>query len=233
MDGIRVLLVEDDEHVGELQRDFLLQQGLAVLWLKDGLKIDEHLCEFRPHVIVLDLMLPGASGLDICRMIRSTYSGIILFLTSSDDDIDHVASLELGADDFVTKPIRPRVLLARIQMLVRRRQESQPVASSETLSYGMLKLKKISREAFVGDQAVRLSNSEFQLLWLLASHPDKVLERNFLFQQLRGIEFDGLDRSIDTKVVALRKKFFDVDDIPKKIITVRNRGYLFCSDAWE
>lgn len=228
------MLIEDDPVLGLLQKDYFEQQGLTVRWLKDGKHALAELMQFNPSVLILDLMLPGISGLDICREIRQHYSGLILFLTASDDDFDHVSCLELGADDFVSKPINPRVLLARVRMLLRRNTPEASVSSKgDILEFGKLKLKKRTHETYLGENPVKLTESEFALLWLLASHHDEVLDRQTLFTELRGIEFDGLDRSVDTKIVSLRKKLADTGEIQRRIITVRNKGYLFASDSWD
>ncbi len=232
MDNSRILIIEDDQRFGELQRDYLEQNGFNVVWLQDGREVEATIQSFQPNLIVLDLVLPGASGFDICRNIRPRYSGGILFLSASEDDIDHVACLEIGGDDFVNKPIRPRVLMARIQMLLRRNEACNIKQEPETLCLGKLSLKRKSREATLDSSHVRLTASEFNLLWTLAKHPDQVLERGYLFQELRGIEFNGVDRSVDTKIVSLRKKLSDTTGMPKRIITVRNKGYLLASDAW-
>ncbi len=231
----KVLLVEDDQRLGELQRDYLLQQGFDVLWRQHGRDIYSDLGQFAPDVVILDLGLPGVGGIDVCRDIRPKYFGKILILTSSSDDIDHVTCLELGADDYVSKPINPRVLLARIRTLLRRDELAEGVAEESTpnsLQFGGLALKNLSQEVMLSEERVKLSNSEFKLLWFLASRADEVVERSVLFRGLRGIEFDGMDRSVDTKIVALRKKLGDSSSAPRRIITIRNKGYLFSSDSW-
>ncbi len=235
LDGGKILLVEDDLRLGELQRDYLSQQGFEVTWHRHGRNVDADLDELAPDVIVLDLKLPGLSGLDICRGIRNRYTGKIIFLTSSDDDFDHVAGIELGADDYLVKPVNPRVLLAHIRMLLRRKEHDASVENAsdvEVLRHGALEIKEASQQVSLAGDPVKLSNAEFKLLWLLASHPDQVMMRADLFQTMRGIAFDGLDRSVDTKIVALRKKLHDSATAPTRILTIRNKGYLFASDAW-
>ncbi len=231
-----ILMVEDDQRLGELQRDYMTTNGFIVHWLTHGRDIVDEMNQFQPALIVLDLGLPGISGLDICREIRAQYPGKILILTSSEDDFDQVACLEMGADDFVGKPINPRVLLARIRMLLRREDAPQPHVenqkSDRRIEFGGLKLTNVVQEVLLGGERVKLSNAEFKLLWMLASQPDQVLTREALFKELRGIDFDGLDRSVDTKVVALRKKLGDDAHAPRRIITVRNKGYLFSSSSW-
>ncbi len=232
----KVLLVEDDQRLGELQRDYLSRQGFDVLWRQHGREISVDLDQFSPDIIVLDLGLPGIGGIDICREIRPTFPGWILVLTSSSDDFDHVTCLELGADDYVSKPVNLRVLLARIRTLIRHESALDSALGDETgrgsLCFGGLVLKNISQEVTLAGERVKLSSSEFKLLWFLASHADNVVERSALFKGLRGIEFDGMDRSIDMKIVALRKKLGDSSSAPRRIITIRNKGYMFSSDFW-
>ncbi|BBM67059.1 hypothetical protein VA249_37050 [Vibrio alfacsensis] len=152
-------------------------------------------------------------------------------LTASDDDFDHVAALEIGADDFVTKPIKPRVLLARIRMLLRR----QPIeAETENmLKVGELELNRLRKVCTLHEKPVLLTDGEFDLLWVLASHPEHPLSREWLTKTLRGIDYDGTDRTIDNRIVTLRKKLDDTSTPPQKIVTIRGKGYLFIPDAWE
>src|SRR5690606_27903394 len=155
--------------LGELQADYLKSQGYDVKWLKDGHSVYEEVKAFAPDVIVLDLNLPGKSGLDVCREIREAFQGIILFLTASEDDIDHVACLEIGGDVFVSKPLNPRVLVARIRTLMRNRVNR--VIHAAELTYGKLQLKRNTRETIFDGATIKLTSSEFDLLWILASHP--------------------------------------------------------------
>lgn len=236
----QILLVEDDKKMGQLLADYLSKHGYPVEHVAHGDLAAEAIERLQPALLVLDMMLPGKDGLTICREARPEYSGRILFLTASEDDMDQVAALELGADDFVCKPIQPRVLLARIRMLLRREElagvtaeKSVSKTSSRSLTFGQLQLQKHTRSVMMADQEVLLTQGEFDLIWLLASHAEQTLSREFLFKETRGIEYDGLDRSIDTKVVALRKKLGDNPAIPKRIITVRGKGYLFVPDSWD
>ncbi|SNX50245.1 Transcriptional regulatory protein RstA [Vibrio thalassae] len=180
-------------------------------------------------------MLPGEDGLSICRQIRSDFNGKVMMLTASDDDFDHVAALEIGADDFVTKPIRPRMLLARVRMLLRRElsdESNSSMSAGQTLKYGTLTLQPQRKTCELDGQKVVMTDSEFDLLWLLAQSPDQALSREALTLELRGIEYDGLDRTADNKIVSLRKKLGDSSSAPKRIITVRGKGYLFVPDSW-
>lgn len=239
---LKIVLVEDDEKLCELLANYLRQQQFEVITVHDGLQAPDVIISHQPDLVVLDLMLPGMDGLSICRKIRGKVQSKIMILTASDDDIDHVAGLEVGGDDFVNKPIKPRVLLARIRMLLRRQINDtnldcdaacQATASDELEHrYGTLTINHRSRNCEMDGETVCLTDSEFNLLWLLASHPDEVLTREFLVMETRGIKYDGLDRTIDNKIVTLRKKLGDNPSLPRKIITVRGKGYLFVPDRW-
>eukprot|EP00481_Brizalina_sp_1-RS-2013_P000480 TRINITY_DN1217_c0_g1_i1.p1 TRINITY_DN1217_c0_g1~~TRINITY_DN1217_c0_g1_i1.p1 ORF type:complete len:180 (-),score=23.76 TRINITY_DN1217_c0_g1_i1:58-597(-) len=179
-------------------------------------------------------MLPVTDGLTICRQTRTHYKGKILMLTASNDDFDHVAGLETGADDYVTKPIKPRVLLARVRSLLRHQEvHTAPVDDSDNLQFDQLVLKNTYKKCELSGAVLSLTDSEFDLLWLLASNPDTPLSRDYLTQTLRGIEYDGIDRTIDNKIVRLRKILGDDHTPAEKIQTIRGKGYLFVSTAWR
>ncbi|NAW90158.1 MULTISPECIES: response regulator [unclassified Vibrio] len=227
-----LIIVEDDLKLREMLTEYFESQDISVVALAEGAKASAVILEQQPDIVLLDLMLPGEDGLTICRQIRPMYNGKILMLTASDDDFDHVAALEIGADDFVTKPIKPRVLLARMRMLLRR-VDNEPIQTAKTvLEFGALSLNQSRHLCEMNGEAVAMTDSEFDLLWLLASTPDQVLSRDVLTKALRGIEYDGLDRTVDNKIVILRKKLGDDSSTPKRIITVRGKGYLFVPDTW-
>ncbi len=234
----KICIVEDDEKLASLVRRYLEQRDYEVDVIDDGDLAVDGILSTRPDLVVLDLMLPGKDGLTICREIRQKYDGRILFLTASEDDMDQVAGIELGADDFIVKPIKPRVLLARIRMLLRR-TDSESITDelhldkvAKSLSFGSLEIHHSKRSVILAEQAVSLTTSEFDLLWLLASRAEEVLSREYLYQEMRGIEYDGLDRSIDTKIANIRKKLGDNPSLSRRIITVRGQGYLFVPDNW-
>lgn len=236
----KILLVEDDEKLAEILASYFSRNGFEVNAAYTGEKAIEQLDHFVPDIIILDLMLPGMDGLSLCRHIRSGFDGKILFLTASDDDMDQVAALEMGADDFVCKPLQPRVLLARIRMLLRRKEQEGSgdlsgghKSENNSLVLGALELRKKQQLCFLEDQEVSLTSGEFDLLWLLASHADEPLSRDELVLKTRGIEYDGLDRTIDNRIVSLRKKLGDSSSRPRHIITVRGKGYLLASDSWS
>ena len=226
----RILIVEDDERLATLTREYLENNGLQVSVEGDGGKAVDRILSERPDLVVLDLMLPGEDGVSICRRVRSQYGGQILMLTARTDDLDEVLGLEMGADDYVAKPVRPRVLLARIRALLRRSAApaEEPVENDQSrLRFGALVVDNAMREAWLDDRSVELTSAEFDLLWLLCSNAGRVLSREEIFSQLRGIEYDGQDRSIDVRVSRIRPKIGDDPMHPRLIKTVRSKGYLF------
>lgn len=230
----KMIIVEDDVKLQKMLQDYFIAQDFDVNVLDDGSNATQIILAEQPDIVLLDLMLPVTDGLTICRQTRTHYKGKILMLTASDDDFDHVASLETGADDYVTKPIKPRVLLARVRSLLRRQEANIPsVDDLNSLQFGQLILKNTYKKCELAGKVLALTDSEFELLWLLASTPDTPLSRDYLTQTLRGIEYDGIDRTIDNKVVRLRKLLGD-DKVPaEKIQTIRGKGYLFVSTAWH
>ncbi|EIF5017489.1 response regulator [Vibrio vulnificus] len=228
----KLIIVEDDIKLQQMLSDYFMSQGFSVITVDNGADAPEMILNEKPALVLLDLMLPGQDGLSVCRQIRDAYNGKILMLTASDDDFDHVAALEIGADDFVNKPIKPRVLLARVRMLLRR-PDVAVNQDANNCRYGALKLNRIRRECQLADQTINLTDGEFDLLWLLATSAEQVLSRESLTKALRGIEYDGVDRTIDNRVVTLRKKLNDTTTPPKKILTVRGKGYMFMPDTWN
>jgi two-component system response regulator RstA len=176
-------------------------------------------------------MLPGADGLTVCREVRSAYKNPILMLTARTDDMDQVLGLEMGADDYVAKPVKPRVLLARIRALLRRVEtDSERDNSPARLEFGALVIDNSAREVTLAGESVDLTSAEYDLLWLLASNAGTVLSRETIFEKLRGIQYDGQDRSIDVRISRIRPKVGDDPENPKRIKTVRSKGYLFVKE---
>ncbi len=227
-----LIIVEDDPKLQAMLSEYFSQQGFEVSCIDNGTDASEAIIENQPDLVLLDLMLPGQDGLSVCRQVRDCYKGKILMLTASDDDFDHVAALEIGADDFVTKPIKPRVLLARIRMLLRRKEISA-IESDICVEVGVLCLNRLRKACALNKEPIALTDGEFDLLWVLATRPEQTLSREWLTKTLRGIEYDGTDRTIDNRIVTLRKKLGDSTTPPQKIITVRGKGYLFMPDAWN
>lgn len=237
-DHIRILLVEDDSRLAELIKDYLSQHGFRVIIETRGDRAAERVLKSDPDLILLDLMLPGKDGLSVCQEIRTSYRKPILILTAREDDMDQVAGLEMGADDYIKKPIVPRVLLARIRAVIRRTGNAEKETSvsddsnDDELVFSSLRIQKNTRNVILGGSLIDLTTTEFDLLWFLAASAGRVIDRNSLYLKLKGIDYDGLDRSADLAISRIRKKLGDDPKSPRRIKTVWGQGYLFVKDAW-
>lgn len=235
-----ILLVEDDRRLGNLVAKYLSQNHFEVAIERRGDTATGRIIKEAPNLVILDLMLPGMDGLEVCKHVRSQYQGPIMMLTAREDDIDQVAGLEMGADDYVKKPVEPRVLLARIRALMRRFDKSASAPDdcisdtlSDAMAFGDLFISRISMTVKLSGIIVELTSNEFDLLWLLAENSGNILDRDTIYRKLRGIDYDGLDRSVDLAVSRLRKKLEDDPEHPARIKTVWGKGYLFAPDAWH
>src|SRR5690606_40389118 len=196
----RILIVEDDERLANLTKEYLESNGLVVSIESNCSVAVERIQNEQPDLVVLNLLLPGEDGMSICRRVRPRYNGPILMLTARTDDLDQVLGLEMGADDYMGKPVRPRVLLARVRALLRRVKEQGDLARQESpaqeggepvrLVFNNLVVDRAMREAWLNDQSIDLTSAEFDLLWLLARNAGRVLSREEIFTALRGIEYD-------------------------------------------
>ena len=227
----RILLVEDDASLAEWISNYLHGHNYQVHHIARGDQVIEHVQAQQPDVIILDVMLPYKNGFDLCRELRTFFFGPILMLTACDEEADEVLGLELGANDYLAKPVRPRVLLARLQALLRRERVEPPLEGQ--LRFGQLKIVRDAKSVFYRDELIAITAHEFDVLWLLASNAGKVIRREELVTQLRGIEYDGFDRSIDIRISRLRKKLHDNPEQPERIKTVWAKGYLFSPEAWD
>jgi two-component system response regulator RstA len=238
-----ILLVDDDNQLNRLVVKFLGEHGFSVAVETNGEDAVERICREQPILVILDIMLPGRDGLSICRSVRPSYGGPILMLTGLGAEIDEVAGLETGADDYMAKPARPRVLLAHIRALLRRfgarppiREPHRPKGGGEThqpaspqhdaIELASLNVDSRARRVTLRGEPIHLTDAEFDLLWLLASHAGEVLSRNDIYAQLRGFNYDGFDRTIDLRISRLRKKLGDDPRSPRTIKSVRGIGYL-------
>ncbi|WP_407661972.1 response regulator [Moraxella porci] len=227
----RILIVEDDERLAMLTQDYLRKNGLDVAIETDGTRAIRRIIAEQPDLVVLDVMLPGSDGLTVCREVRAQYQQPILMLTARTDDMDQVLGLEMGADDYVAKPAQPRVLLARIRALLRRSDTAPVESSPQRLEFGDLVIDNGGRSVTLNDELVDFTSAEYDLLWLLASNAGRILSREDIFERLRGIEYDGQDRSIDVRISRIRPKIGDDPENPKRIKTVRSKGYLFVKEG--
>ncbi len=244
MEGARLLLVEDDERLAQLVADALARAGWQVTHCARGDEGEALIRRGGFDVVLLDGHLPGKDGFDVLRDVRRDFAGRIVMLTARDDDIDQVLGLEGGADDYIAKPVAPRVLLARLKALLRRAAAPAPPAgvaagpalaapagqaasAPAVLRFGTLELHPAAREVRLAGQVLALTTAEYELLHFLAVRAGQVVSRDDIMQGLRGLEFDGLDRAIDARVSRLRRKIGDDAEAPARIKTVRGRGYLF------
>lgn len=221
--ALRLLLVEDDLELLGMMQEFLQAEGFAVTALARGDEVLAQVAITQPDLMVLDMMLPGLDGLEVCRQLRKQYNFPILMLTARDEELLEVASLREGADNYLTKPLRPHVLLAHIQAMLRR-GNTQPSTSSR-LQVQDIELDPDSCRAFRHGQELLLSQMEFQILYCLYQQLGKAVSRDSLYQQVRGIPYDGLDRSVDLQISALRRKLGDDTPPYKYIKTLRGQGY--------
>ena len=227
----RVLLVEDNARLAASIRDYLENHNLEVFIEGDGGSVAERLERLRPDIVLLDLMLPGKDGLTLCREIRRSDRTPILILTAKGEDIDQVLGLEMGADDYVVKPVEPRVLLARIEAILRRARTGAAEPRVARIIAGRLAIDSGRRTATVDRKALDLTTGDFDILWLLASRQGNVVTRDEILRVVRGIDYDGLDRSIDARICRLRRKLADAGGAESMIKTVRLRGYLFTGEG--
>jgi DNA-binding response OmpR family regulator len=230
-DQPKVLLVEDDLRLSDLVRSYLQDNGFRVQVEYRGDRVVDRVRNEPPDLIVLDLGLPGQNGLEVCKALRGENHVPILILTARNSDIDHVLGLELGADDFVIKPVEPRVLLARIHALLRRTRVTAGVEPRK-LSFGVLSIDSAARAVLLNGQPVALSSNEFDLLLFLASRAGEVQSRETLYRHLYRREYDGVDRTLDVRMSHLRKKLGDTGET-ERIKTVWGHGYLFVPNAWQ
>jgi len=221
---IRVLLVDDDSRLRELLTRYLTEQGFAVTAVTDGRGMDKALSRVPHDFLILDLMLPGEDGLSLCRRLRSEGQYIpILMLTARGDEADRIVGLDVGADDYLSKPFNPRELVARINAILRR--HSTP--STKKLSFGRYTLDLHDRSLTADGVPLNITTAEFELLRVLATHPRQALSRDSLMQLARGRDHTPFDRSIDVRISRLRR-ILEVDPgHPRLIQTLWGFGYIF------
>ena len=231
-----LLLVEDEPRLAASIAEYLQNHQFSVEIESRGDSAVARIIETNPDLVILDLNLPGLDGLEVCRQVRSRYDAPILMLTARDDSVEQVVGLEVGADDYVLKPVEPRLLLARVRALLRhakRASTGENPTTTEILEFGQLEINRTVRSVTLAGEEVRTTDVEFDLLCLLACHQGEVVNRDLICRELSGYEYDGLDRSVDIRISRLRKKFEANPAIPTRIKTVRGKGYLFVAEAWD
>jgi two-component system OmpR family response regulator len=231
-----ILIVDDDKEIRDLLARFLAKHGLRVTTANGGAEMRSALADWRIDLVVLDIMMPGEDGLTLCRHLRAASSMPVIMLTAMGEEVDRIVGLEMGADDYLTKPFNPRELLARIKAVLRRAEgspgQAADVAPGTTLSFAGWQLDLDRRELKDADGAiVALSGGEFELLAAFATHAGRVLSRDQLLDLARGRDAQPFDRSIDVQVSRLRRKIEPDAKQPSLIKTVRGGGYMFTPDV--
>ena len=219
-----ILLVEDDPDLASMVAEFLNGNDFVVSVESRGETAVSRILRENPDAVVLDVNLPGLTGFEVCRQVREGFTGPILILTARGDEVDEVIGLEIGADDYMSKPVRPRVLLARLRAHLRKTTPSGKGAPEITV--GDLTIDSSRRSVEIAEVAIDLTTAEFDLLWMLAEHAGEVVSRERIYQELVGIPYDGIDRSIDLRVSRLRKRLNDDPANPTRIKSVRGVGYI-------
>lgn len=223
-----ILVIEDDTEICRLLRLFLETEGFTISFCHHGIEAVEQIRQCQPDIIILDIMLPGQDGIQVCKQAREFYSGPVLMLTACEDDISELTAFKVGADDFVRKPIKPEVLLMRLQAILRRSQ-SPKLDIKESILCDELSINPTRREVMLDNDLVDLHSSEIDLVILLAKNQGQAVSRDECFRTLRGFDYDGLDRSLDMRISSLRKKIKDQKSPHRYIKTVRGIGYMLAS----
>lgn len=217
-----ILIVDDEQRIIDLATMYLEKEGYTVRSATDGLNGYRQIVETQPALVILDLMLPGMDGLEVCRKVRATSDVPIIMLTARSDDIDKIVGLELGADDYLTKPFNPRELLARVKAIMRRTQRADSAPAGGSVSVGNVTIHPDRRAVEVGGRSVDLRMKEFDLLLLLARNIGKVFTRERLLEVVWGYDFAGETRTVDVHIAHLRHK---LDGMTPTIETVWGVGY--------
>lgn len=228
-----LLIVEDDQNLQRVLADFLGAQGYNIIIAGRGDEAIETIRSQNPVAVILDVMIPGANGFEVCRSVRPDYQGAILILTGCDQEQDLILGLESGADDYVTKPVTPQILLARLRALLRRVDIHQAALSpegrtgqgDEPITLGPLAILHGAREVRIEGNLVALTTLEYELIALLADRVAQTVDRTTLYEELLDREYDGLDRTIDVHISRLRKKLAEHGGSPDWIKTIHGRGY--------
>jgi len=221
--GAKILVVDDEAQIVHVLRGYLEKAGFNVLTAYDGREALRIARQERPDLVILDLMLPEVDGLDVCRALRKDSDVPIIMLTARVEETDRIVGLELGADDYVTKPFSPREVVARVRAILRRTQPS--ISHEQPLSVGELTLDPMKRTLTVRDKLVELTPTEFDLLRAMMAAPGRVFTRQQLLEASQGMAYEGYERTIDTHIKNLRKKIERDPRHPEYLLTVHGVGY--------
>ena len=220
-----ILIVEDDPHTVEVVRIYLHHDGHQVISAADGLEGLRLAREANPDLVVLDLMLPGMDGIEVCRLLREESEVPIVMLTARVEEEDRLAGLDLGADDYVTKPFSPRELAARIRAVLRRSARDVVDSGPVELAYGNIAVNRPRRTVHIGNTPVRLTPTEFRLLVLMLREPGRIFTRDQIIDRVFGYDFEGFDRTVDVHISSLRRKLEAASPERRYIHTVYGVGY--------
>jgi DNA-binding response OmpR family regulator len=223
----RILLIDDDVALGGMVADYLAQSGFRVTGTATAREGEQRLKREIYDLLILDLMLPDADGLEVCRRIRQSSDLPILMLTARGDAMDRVVGLEIGADDYLPKPFEPRELLARVRAILRRKLSP---AQRDLLRFGRLEIDRGARRARLDGRDCMLTSHQFALLDALAGHAGRVMSRDALMDLLKGESAEAFDRSVDVHISRIRAAVEDDPKKPRRIITVRGAGYVFARE---
>ncbi|MCU7917501.1 MAG: response regulator transcription factor [Candidatus Thiodiazotropha sp. (ex Epidulcina cf. delphinae)] len=223
-DNAAILLVDDDVAFTKLVKKYLQDSGFDVAVRHNGRQAIQYVQSVTPQLIILDLMMPETDGLTACKEIRKCYSGPILMLTALNDEVDEIVGLEVGADDYIGKPLRPRVLLARIRVLLRRNEGCQH--AGEIINVGNMSIDSAKRTVHIEDAPLDITDAEFDLLLYLTQRTGTIVSRDDLYTDVIHIAYDGLDRTLDIRMSRLRKKISAQGQSQILIKTIRSKGYL-------
>jgi len=220
-----IVIVEDDQRLNQMMADMLRNEHYQISQVYDGLTAISAITNEQPDIVLLDMMMPGCDGLEVLRAINNKFVGIIIMITAKKDDFLEVSSLNLGVHDFITKPIRPHVLLARLNALSRLNQQDIKV-SHNIFKVQDLSIKIDSRELFLDDKLIDITSAEYEIILYFMRNPATIHSRDTIIKEVRKIDYDGLDRSIDMRISSLRKKLNDNSPPYKYIKTIRAQGYM-------
>jgi DNA-binding response OmpR family regulator len=225
----RILVVDDEPRIAQLARDYLEHAGFAVTLVGDGASALRSIRTQRPDLVVLDLGLPGVDGLDVTRQVRAETSLPIVMLTARDDELDKLLGLELGADDYITKPFSPRELVARVRAVLRRSEAA--TTPTDRVTAGDIELEVGKLRATVAGRAIELTPTEFSILETLARQPGRIFTRSQLLDAVHGVAFESYERAIDAHVKNLRRKLEPDPRRPRYLLTVYGMGYRLAEPA--
>ena len=226
MEKFNLIIVEDDHELASLTQAFFQQFEFNCKVISEGQRAVEQIIAEQPDLVLLDLMLPDIDGMQVFQQIKPSYSGKVAMLTARGDTIDQVLGLEFGADDYISKPIEPRLLLAKCRALLRREAAGE-VNKEHNLSICDITINKHKREVQKAGHAIEFAAPEYDLLLLLIEHRGEVISRDFIFKSLWGMDYDGQNRQADIYISSIRSKLENAPNQPSLIKTVRSKGYLF------